>query len=562
MAEFDYSSLSDEELERIASQAVDYSQYSDEELERIAGGSEPAEGTSALRTGILAAADSAPFAKQIGAGMRAAVRFVQDPYGGTDPVEAYRKERDAISAGLEQAEAENPLASGVGTAAGIGAQLVSGGVNPVSLVKGAYQGGRALLTAEGAGAAVQAGRALLTREGARVAAVEGGKAAAAGAGYGAAYGLSESDADLTRGEFAEAATDTLEGAATGALVGVGARGLLGAGSAALEGRTAAAGQEVAGAVAAERETALIKTGLEGKQKTLGGAKRAKERAQALYDEPSPQDPRKTLLQQVEGVTPDERLEYATRLRQETGQQLGAIRDELAKTKAAVPVSTLRDQFKGAFAELPTEVQAKAIEQLDGMVAAAAKDGAVPADTLRKVIQDVEGLAKFGTPNLEAALGNARARVFQAARGVLVQNERELIATNLKDRVPEYTEALRKYGVYSDFELGSKIMLERANKGLPAVKVPKVPETERGVGRQLLGLVVGKERVRTAETILERWQRWQAPTVAKTSAQLKKLERLQPMMDEAARKGPAEVARIHAIFMQRSPDYRKAIESGE
>ena len=535
--------------------------------------------TGAVRTSILSAADTAPFAKQTGAVMRTIAASNADDYaqaqaagglaglaGGEDtstfdPLETYRAERDAIIGGLEAAQEENPVASGVGTGAGIVGQVVSGGVNPYTAAKSIGSGLRGLITTEGRAAVAQAGRQLLTREGAKTAAVETGKTVAGGAGFGAAYGLSESEADLTRGEFAEAAADTLEAGVKGGAVALVARALLAPVAAAQGGRVAQAEGKVAKAVEKEREQAVRFTGLDGKQKTLGGAKRAKDRAQALYAEPSPQDPRKTLLQQVENATPDERLEYATRLRQETGQKLGAIRDELAKVpEAGVSAEAVKQQFRGAFAELPTEVQAKALEQVDGMIGALAKGGKLTPAALRKLIEDTEGLAKFGTPNLEAALGNARGRVFQSARGVLVANERELIAKALPERAGEYTEALRKYGVYSDFEMGSKVMLERANKGLVPVKEPRIPAKDRGMRGQLLRLTIGEDRARAAETIMQLWGRLAQPTVTSTSAKLKKLERLQPMMEEAMRKGPGEVARVHALFMQRSPDYRKAVES--
>ncbi len=466
--------------------------------------------------------------------------------------DVYTQLRDQFRAENAAAEEANPGTYAAGELSGA---VAGSGVNPVGAVRAVAAGGRALLTRGGVAAA---GRSLLTRETA--------KAAGAGAAYGGAVGAGGAEENVLEA--------TVEGAATGAVVGGAARGLLAAGQAGQAAQLAKAEGKASAAVAGERDAAVRLTGLDGKQKSLGGPKRAKERAQALYDEPSPRDPSKRLLDDVKDATPDARLEYATQLRREAGQQLGSVRDALAKTEAPVAVAPLRDQIRGAFAELPTEVQTKALEQVDAMIGAVAKDGAINPAALRKLIEDSEGLAKFGTPNLEAALGNARGRVFQSARAVLVQAEKDLVARVIPERVPEYSEALRRYGLYSDFETGSKVILERANKGQKLIRQPaRDPK-----GRSLLGVVAGElgaragafvplpgstqAGARAGEALVERWGRWTAPNVAALQGKVAKLERLKPMMEEALQKGPAEVARVHALFMQRSPDYRKAFESEE
>jgi hypothetical protein len=549
------------------------------EQRRSSGGAaaEPAQAEEApegstARGVVYGASELVPFSKQVASAGVAASQLAGDVASGNFPgaldraVDTYRDTRDEYLRRADVAQEEAPGAFTAGQALGVAGAVATGGVNPVRAVGGLVGGARALLTREGAKAA---GRSLLS--------IEGAKAAASGAAVSGAYALSESDADLTRGEFGEAAQDVAEALPVGAVIGGAARGLLSARSGSTAARTQRAAEGVATAAAAERENALIVSGLEGKQKTLGGAKRAKERAQALYDEPLPSDPSKRLLKEAETLTPDARLELATGLRRETGAKLGAIRDELAKAEVTIPVGPIREQFRGAFAELPTEVQAKALEQVDSMIGALAKDGELAPAALRKLIEDTEGLAKFGTPNLEAALGNARGRVFQSARSVLVQNEREAISRVLPERAPEYAEELRKYGVYSDFELGSKVFLERANKGQALLKTPKSKDSPT-VGRRLLSGTAGEvgARVgamlpipgsayagaRAGEALVERWSRWTRPSVATLSAKVRKLERLQPLMEEALRKGPAAVAELHARFMARSPDYRKAVESDE
>ena len=450
---------------------------------------EPAEAPPSRFAGAtgLAASESAAQATTFGFAEEAQGTLETVPYAARellagrfelDDVLDYRRERveSYREEGAELAE-ENPAASTAGTVIGVGAQLAAGGVNPVQVGRGLVSAARGL-------ASTQAPRALLS------ALPTAAKGAAVGAGYGGVTALGESEADLTAGEFGEAATDVAAGAQTGALVGAAAGGLLGAGTRAQAARAQrAAGKAAAAETAAAekaRELAVIRGGLDGKQSTLGGPRRAKARALALAEEPLPGDPSKKLLDAAETMTPDQRLAFATQLRQEQGQILGAVRRELAETEAQVSAGQVREQIRGAFGELPREVQAKALEKLDDMIGAASKDGVIPAGELRKLIEDAEGLAKFNTPNLEAALGNARGRVFQAARGVFVGRERELISKSLPQREKEYLEALRKYSVFSDFELGSEVILRRSNAGQKTIRYPKSDKIEPGgVGRRLL-----------------------------------------------------------------------------
>jgi hypothetical protein len=111
------------------------------------------------------------------AGKSAGVALQEQGIEGT--AERYREERDKERAELARQEAAYPKTVTAGrVAGGLGSAAVpAGGVASV------------------------------------------GKAIAAGAGYGAAAGLGESEADLTEGEFAEAATDTAIGGAIGAAAG-------------------------------------------------------------------------------------------------------------------------------------------------------------------------------------------------------------------------------------------------------------------------------------------------------------------------------------------------------
>lgn len=500
---------------------------------------------------IQAAVETVPYA----VGEAVAGRF--DP---SDIVDYYKYRRDDYRTQAGELAQSNPTATAVGTAVGVGSQLL--GVNPATLARGAATGARGLLTAQGLKGA---GRALLS--------VEGAKAVGAGAAYGAAAGAGFSEEDTLGG----VAQDALEGAGTGALVGGAARGLLGSAGARVEAQGAAAEKKLATAANAERDTALVRTGLEQKQSTLGGPKRAKARAQALVEEQLPGTEKK-LVDVADELSPDARLELANTLRKGAGETLGKIRDQLGQAReVTVPVAPIREEIRAAFAKdgrLASEVQEKGLEQVDAMIGKLAKDGQLTPAALRKLIEDSEALARFGTPNLELALGQARGRVFQAARAALVAREQQLIQTVLPAEAERYREAIRQYAIFSDFELGSEQFLRRANKGQ---KIRKDPTTEPPSGpRALFARTVAGEvgaragsllpipgstyaGAKLGESIADKWLRWTGPNSTQLSAKVQKLAILRPMMEEALRKGPAEVAKVHAMFMARNSDYRKAVE---
>ena len=495
---------------------------------------------------LQAAAETVPYA----IGEAAAGRFEL-----ADVVDYYKYRRDDYRKETGQLAQSNPTATAVGTGVGIATQLA--GVNPVSVGRGLLTGGRALLS--GTPGAINAVRG-----------------AAAGAAYGGVAAAGSSEADLTEGEIGDFAGDVAEGAGTGAKVGLVAGALLGPAERALAGRTAAAGEKAAAAQAAERDQALLKTGLEGKQRKRPDV--AKQRAQAVLDEPMPGDPSKKLFDESEKLSPDDRYALAKGLRQEQGEVLGSVRKDLAKSQGIeVPAAPIREKIRGAFDDLPAEVQAKALEQVDAMIGAASKDGALTPAAVRKLIEDSEGLAKYGSPTTDNLLGNARKRVFQTARAAFVEEEKALVQKVLPQRANEYDEALRKYAVYSDFEEGARVKFERANKGQRQTREPK-REAPSGTRALLSRTVAGEIGARAGallpipgstyagaklgEAIADKWLLWTGPSPASLSAKVKKLERLKPMMEQALAEGPAEVAKVHALFMAKSPDYRKAIESGE
>jgi hypothetical protein len=656
---------------------------SDEELDAFLDAEETSVAESAYRGAVQGG--SLTFGDEIAAGFGAGaygvakgVRAVLPggvPEDAPEVVEVYRTLREKFQAENEEARAANPIPYGVGEVGGV---LATSGVNPVSVVRAggrsllslgtreAYTAaaGRALLKQGAKGAGVGAGYGAATaagssdadltqgqygefftdvlegaESGAKVGAVAGGLLGAGSSAQGQRTARAAKDAATAKAvEEFDAATASLPErraavkaenaaateAATAENIKLKEQFRTDTAAAKAEAKAATKAKQTAAQEAQRAETLsnpLLRTGLEGKQSTLRGPKRARARAQALVDEPVPGDPSKKLIDEAEKLSPEQRLEMATALRQQTGTQLGAIRDELARTDTKFPAAPILAELRGAFGELPAEVQGRALEALKAQVGVLVKDGSLTPASLRKLITDSEALAKYSTPSLEAALGNARGRVYQTAREVFVTNEKAAIATKLpEERAAEYTEALRKYGVYSDFELGSDVLFRRVNRGQPGVRIPKASKVEPvaprevpkpqprepmikaepaapefpggeealAAGRRLLqpprglaaaGRALGGELgarlgsmvpapgaayagARLGEGIANRWARWMTPTAGSLSTKAKKLERLQPMMEEAMRKGPQEVARVHALFMQRSPDYRKAIESGE
>ena len=150
------------------------------------------------------------------------------------PVVTYRQVRDTRKARTEAGAQQNPTAANLGTATGVGLTLL------------------APLPKANLGASL-AGRL--------------GSGAVTGAGYGALAGLTEGDADLTRGEWKRAALETALGGGIGAAGGAAASGVasgVGAMVKALRGR---AGKGVQAAVNQEaaRQTELAEKSIRSKQ---------------------------------------------------------------------------------------------------------------------------------------------------------------------------------------------------------------------------------------------------------------------------------------------------------
>ncbi len=132
-------------------------------------------------------------------------------------VDRYREVRDRRAERTELGSQQNPWAGRAGALTGFGLSLFA----PLPKASGT-----------GLGAAVKTG-----------------------AGYGAFQGLTEGGADLTRGEFGEAALDTLKGAAAGGALGAGVHGAMRLGQKGMQALRGARQEVLAQEMAAAQEAA-------------------------------------------------------------------------------------------------------------------------------------------------------------------------------------------------------------------------------------------------------------------------------------------------------------------
>lgn len=224
-------------------------------------------------------------------------------------VDRYREVRDRRAERTEAGSQQNPWAGRAGALTGFGLSLFA----PLPKSSGA-----------GLGAAVKTG-----------------------AGYGAFHGLTEGGADLTRGEFAEGAADTLKGAAMGAGLGAGLHGAMRLGQRAAQGlrnaRQDVLSQETAAAQeAAEEAQAAAAKVADGERKVVGQARemnkafdrkgalreqrgqaqaqRSEERARRVLErarqrEAPPEEPNTKMLQDMRAKAEERRAVNYDRVRQ-------------------------------------------------------------------------------------------------------------------------------------------------------------------------------------------------------------------------------------------------------
>lgn len=220
-----------------------------------------------------------------------------------------------------------------------------------------------------------------------------------------------------------------------------------------------------------RDAALQFAGLEGKQRSLGGPQRAKEVGQELFDYRLESGGRMT--DTLAANKPEDALKLVQGLKEQAGQQLGAIRAKLAAIPAArVRAEDVQAAVHEPFMTWPSDARAKALEYVDQKIAAAMRDGALPAQAVQALIEDMSGAAKYGAPNLEAALGDRAKDVYRTARGSLSDAYKGMIGKHLPDELPSYETALKQYGTFSNAETGQKVRMGRELKGQPDLRTPK------------------------------------------------------------------------------------------
>lgn len=390
-------------------------------------------------------------------------------------------------------------------------------------------------------------RALGTSAGWKAAGLGGAKAAPVGAAAGAATSTGMAPAGEELADPADLAADTALGAAGGAALG-GALGAAGAGATARANSAAQAAQKA-------RDQALVLAGLEGKQRTLGGGRRAQEAGHAIYDEQLPGGER--LIDELVTQAPDKSLALTEGLRNAEGKVLGGVRERLASLPtASVDPAALKTAMAQKLTSLPTEARAAATAELDRMIDSRLVNGQLPADGLRSVLDELTKLGKFGAPNLQAALGNKNAMPFQRAYGPAVEAEKGLVGKHFPDELAQYEEALRKYGIFDKAAMGADVKFQRANKGQPPIKEP-ASKAQTLAGQLVEDTPVIGPPARTLRkyfNMLPNAQRLPSQIDAAAAASQRSLARWQPLFERAIQEGPKAVAVLDHMLMQQDPEY--------
>ncbi len=438
--------------------------------------------------------------------------------------EGYRKEQARTAA----AKAENPKTA---MAAQGAAFLGSGGARLLAAAPKMLWNSPAAI------------RALGTPAGWKALGLGAAKGGAQGAGMGALAGAG----------MAEPGKE-LEGAGPGALAGGLTGALIGAGGGAAQAAEADKAARAAAAAEKSREQALLLAGLEGKQRTLGGGRRAKAVGQAIYDEELPGGGR--LVDELVSRSPDDSLALSERLRDAEGKVLGGVRERLAGVPGAgVDPNMLKGRMADALKSLPTEAQAAVSKEIDRLIDSRVVDGYLPADGLRAVIDEVSKLGKFGAPNMQAALGDKSAMPFQRMYGPATDVEKGLVEKHFLDDLPKYLEGLRKYGIFDKAAMGADVKVQRVNRGKPPVKLP---EEKPGLAGQIAesAPVIGPP-IRTVRRYLQMLpgnQKLPSEIDAAAGKAEEALAKWLPQFEKAIQEGPRAVAVLDHLLMQKDPEY--------
>jgi hypothetical protein len=241
----------------------------------------------------------------------------------------------------------------------------------------------------------------------------------------------------------------------------------------------------AAALAKSREPTRDKTlkllALEGKQNKIGGPEDASE-LQTLFDEPvdsgSPESAR--VMDQILKTTGDPKkgIELVRGLKEDAGRTLGTIREQLAATGTKVDVRPVIAEMDNAFGALPAEVREQAVRQANELVLQNAKDGLIDAGRLRQAIENMKLPSRYGTTMSSGTAVAETAPVYRKARGLLLGLEKQAIQEKLPpESLGVYDQALRRYGLFSDAEIGAVEKLRRVQAGKPEINYPKPERVE-------------------------------------------------------------------------------------
>lgn len=234
------------------------------------------------------------------------------------------------------------------------------------------------------------------------------------------------------------------------------------------------------AAAPTKDKALILAGLEGKQKVLGGAERARARATELFMEPLAGEPGETVLGKALSLPVEGRVGFAQGLREAVGAQLGEFRDLLASSpEVQLSRNAVEEGLNSAFTRRGplTSAQERTAQGVRDLLGELSGD----ADTLTPIA--LRQAIREASDQLRTQAGQKQGPspwVLRQAERVLTDFEKGLVRDNLGPELfDQYSDALRRYGLFSDLEMGARVQLGRVNALKPALTLPRAPRIERG-----------------------------------------------------------------------------------
>lgn len=328
-----------------------------------------------------------------------------------------------------------------------------------------------------------------------------------------------------------------------------------------------------------------------------------------------------LVDELLASNPERGLELIRGLKQQALGGLKQVREALRASGARVQIGPALGEMRQAVGQLPSALREQALNQIDDLVLAGARDGFMDPGRLRQAIESLDGPAKHGATLASGTQVRETAPIFRMARGKLLELEKSIVPEELK---AVYDDSLRKYAVFSDAEIGALRKLKKVQRGQPPVKfdkpapVDELPTPEAPAGpisakvappvlppapkrpapipdparppneAELLELIKSRtpEAGRLAKTAVgmagrvvggqlggeaakmavDRWLQTLVPSADLLSSQsVKAAERLAkfaPTLARAQSEGPKAVALTHNLLMQRFPEYAEIFGMGQ